>query len=92
MSLLYPAQKQKRRPVRPELSDDQKLEIKEAFELFDTDKDNALDYQELKVAMRALGFDAKKQEVVKILRDHESGQEGLILYDDFAKVSKLNYL
>jgi centrin-3 len=49
MSILYPAQKQKRRPARPELSDDQKLEIKEAFELFDTDKDNALDYQELKV-------------------------------------------
>jgi centrin-3 len=49
MSLLYPAPKQKRRPARPELSDDQKLEIKEAFELFDTDKDNALDYYELKV-------------------------------------------
>jgi centrin-3 len=39
--------------------------------------------------MRALGFDVKKQEVIKILRDHESGQEGLILFDDFSKVSML---
>jgi hypothetical protein len=41
-------QKQKRR-IKPELNEDQKQEIKEAFELFDTDKDNHLDYHELKV-------------------------------------------
>ena len=34
---------------RRELSEEQKQEIKEAFELFDTDKDNAIDYHELKV-------------------------------------------
>lgn len=33
-----------------ELSDDQKHEIKEAFELFDTDKDQQIDYHELKVS------------------------------------------
>lgn len=54
---------------RPELTDEQKQEIKEAFELFDTDKDGCVDYHELKVAMRALGFDLKKAEVLKILRD-----------------------
>jgi centrin-3 len=51
MSLLYNT-KQKRRTNRPELSEEQKAEIKEAFELFDTDKDNALDYHELKVIYR----------------------------------------
>ncbi len=49
MSLLYANAKQKRRPARPDLTEEQKAEIKEAFELFDTDKDNALDYHELKV-------------------------------------------
>ena len=29
--------------------------MKEAFELFDTDKTGSIDYHELKVAMRALG-------------------------------------
>jgi len=34
---------------RRELTEEQKDEIKEAFELFDTDKDKEIDYHELKV-------------------------------------------
>jgi len=83
------AQKAKRRThVRPELSDEQKQEIKEAFELFDTDKDGCVDYHELKVAMRALGFDMKKAEVLKILRDHDKTGHGLMDFEDFAKISE----
>ncbi|KAJ3107535.1 Calcium-binding component of the spindle pole body (SPB) half-bridge [Phlyctochytrium planicorne] len=85
MSLLYNA-KQKRRLTRPELTEEQKMEIKEAFDLFDTDKDSALDYHELKVAMRALGFDVKKAEVLKILREYDKNGQGLIEFDDFNKV------
>lgn len=84
------AVKSKRRAVhpRPELSDEQKQEVKEAFELFDTDKDGCIDYHELKVAMRALGFDLKKAEVLKILRDHDKTGHGLMDFEDFAKVSE----
>jgi len=83
------AQRAKRRSHnRPELSDEQKQEIKEAFELFDTDKDGCVDYHELKVAMRALGFDMKKAEVLKILRDHDKTNHNLMDFEDFAKVSK----
>ena len=83
------ASKVKRRThIRPELSDEQKQEIKEAFELFDTDKDRCLDYHELKVAMRALGFDLKKAEVLKILRDHDKTGHQLMEYDDFVKISE----
>ncbi|KAG6815903.1 Calcium-binding component of the spindle pole body (SPB) half-bridge [Tephrocybe sp. NHM501043] len=81
------AQKAKRRTyTRPELSPDQQTEIKEAFELFDSDKDNCLDYHELKVAMRALGFDLKKAEVLKLLKDHDKSGHGLIEFSDFAKI------
>ena len=84
------AQKSKRRThSRPELTDEQKQEIKEAFELFDTDKDGCVDYHELKVAMRALGFDLKKAEVLKILRDHDKTNHGLMDFEDFAKISAL---
>ena len=38
-----------RRKKRRELSEEEKQEINEAFNLFDTDKDMALDYHELKV-------------------------------------------
>ena len=34
---------------RRELTEEEKQEIKEAFDLFDTDNDGALDYHELKV-------------------------------------------
>lgn len=43
-----------------ELTDEQKQEIKEAFDLFDTDGSGEIDSKELKVAMRALGFEPKK--------------------------------
>ncbi|CAE6523060.1 unnamed protein product [Rhizoctonia solani] len=88
MSLYSSAQKAKRRTqhARPELSEEQKQEIKEAFELFDTDKDGAIDYHELKVAMRALGFELKKAEVLKILRDHDKTGHNLMEFDDFAKI------
>ncbi|TFK18697.1 centrin 3 [Coprinopsis marcescibilis] len=80
------AQRAKRRTHKTELTDEQKQEIKEAFELFDTDKDGAIDYHELKVAMRALGFDMKKAEVLKILRDHDKTGQNLMDFEDFAKV------
>ena len=51
------------RPPRYELNDEQRQEIREAFDLFDSDKNGLLDAHEVKVAMRALGFDAKKEEV-----------------------------
>jgi Ca2+-binding EF-hand superfamily protein len=72
-----------------DLTDEQRQEIKEAFDLFDTDKDGAIDYHELKVAMRALGFDLKKAEVLKILRDHDHKGEGVMEWDDFLRVSEL---
>ena len=71
---------------RAELSDDQRQEIKEAFELFDTDKTGTIDYHELKVAMRALGFDVKKQEVLAIMRDFDRDGAGQIEYPDFLEI------
>lgn len=70
------------------LSDEQRQEIREAFDLFDTDKDGAIDYHELKVSMRALGFDLKKPEVLKLLREHDRRGEGLMEFDDFYKISR----
>jgi centrin-3 len=52
------------------LSEEQREEISEAFNLFDLDKDGFIDYHELKVAMKALGFDLPKQEILSILQQH----------------------
>ncbi|XP_077318533.1 centrin-3 isoform X1 [Lithobates pipiens] len=69
-----------------ELTEEQKQEIKDAFDLFDTDKDKAIDYHELKVAMRALGFDVKKADVLRILKDYDGEATGKISFDDFNEV------
>ncbi|CAG8538217.1 10495_t:CDS:2 [Ambispora leptoticha] len=73
-------------PLDSQLSEEQNTEIREAFELFDTDKDGALDYHELKVAMRALGFDEKKPDVLKLIRQYDKTGEGYMVYEDFYKV------
>ena len=45
------------------LTEEQKIEIKEAFDLFDTDGSGDIEFKELKVAMRALGFEPKRDEI-----------------------------
>ncbi|KAF2642521.1 EF-hand [Massarina eburnea CBS 473.64] len=53
-----------------ELSEEQREEISEAFNLFDLDHDGYIDYHELKVAMKALGFDLPKAEILAILQQY----------------------
>merc|ERR1712072_210382 len=66
-----------------ELTEEQKQEIREAFDLFDTDGSGAIDAKELKVAMRALGFDPKKDEIRKMISDIDKDGDGTIDYDEF---------
>lgn len=40
------------------------------FQLFDLDKDSHIDYHELKVALKALGFELPKAELLQILQQH----------------------
>lgn len=54
------------------LSDAQKQELKEAFDLFDTDGSGAIEAKELKVALRALGFEPRKEEIKKLISQLEN--------------------
>ena len=42
---------------RRELTEEQKQQVHEAFDLFDTDKDGAIDYHELKVCLYSAELD-----------------------------------
>eukprot|EP00056_Hartaetosiga_gracilis_P005740 m.88415 g.88415 ORF g.88415 m.88415 type:complete len:170 (-) comp12264_c0_seq1:1250-1759(-) len=66
-----------------ELTEEQKLEIREAFELFDTDGSGSIDAKELKVAMRALGFEPKKEEIKKMIAEVDRDGSGTIDYNEF---------
>ncbi|RHZ19134.1 hypothetical protein DYB37_006866 [Aphanomyces astaci] len=96
-----------RRKPRQELSDEQRKELVEAFDMFDTNKSGSVDYYELKVRtwtaahtstyrgstcqvmMRALGFDVKKQEVVKMVEEVDVHRSGRVHLDDFMEISTL---
>lgn len=66
-----------------ELNEEQKQEIKEAFDLFDTDGTGTIDVKELKVAMRALGFEPKKEEIKNMIADIDKEGSGTIDFNDF---------
>uniref|UniRef100_A0A8C0FXG7 EF-hand domain-containing protein n=1 Tax=Bubo bubo TaxID=30461 RepID=A0A8C0FXG7_BUBBB len=69
--------------MKPELTEEQKQEIREAFDLFDTDGSGSIDIKELKVAMRALGFEPKKEEIKKMIADIDKEGSGTIDFEDF---------
>jgi len=71
------------RKGRNELTEEQRQEIKEAFDLFDTEGTNQIDVKELKVAMRALGFEPKKEEVRKMIGEADKEGRGVIDFPDF---------
>lgn len=85
---LTPKGKVTKKP-KQELTEEQKLEIKEAFDLFDTEKTGSIDYHELKVTMRALGFDVKKAEVISFIKEFDRDGSGRIEFPDFYEISKL---
>ena len=69
-----------------ELTEEQKQEIKEAFDLFDTDGSGSIDSKELKVAMRALGFEPKKEEIKKMISDIDKDGSGTIDFSEFLEM------
>ena len=68
--------------IRNELTEEQKREIKDAFSSFE---EEGLLPEELKTAMKTLGFDANNQEVLKIL-DKIDTKKGPLNFDDFMEV------
>merc|ERR1711907_479068 len=66
-----------------DLSYQQRQEIEEAFALFDTDGSGSIDADELKTAMRALGFTPTKEEISKMLKDLDVDGNGSVEFTEF---------
>ncbi|KAL3320907.1 Centrin-1 [Cichlidogyrus casuarinus] len=69
-----------------ELTEDQLQEVKEAFDLFDTDRAGRIDIKDLKVALRALGFEPKKEEIRKLTAEFSNAEGGYIEFADFVRL------
>ena len=58
--------------TRPGLTEDEVEELKEAFNLFDTEATGRIDPRELKSAMQSLGFESKNPTIFSMIADLES--------------------
>jgi Ca2+-binding EF-hand superfamily protein len=77
------------------LSEEQEAQIKDIFDLFDTDGGNSIDRQELAVAMCALGFQnadlrgkALNQESEKLLDTIDADRSDSVTLEEFNKLMK----
>ncbi|KAH8071707.1 Ca2-binding protein [Aureococcus anophagefferens] len=68
---------------RPGLSEEEIEEIREAFNLFDTDGSGTIDPKELKAAMQSLGFEAKNQTIYQMIGDIDKDNSGSIDFEEF---------
>ena len=69
-----------------ELSEEQKQEIREAFDQFDTDGSGSIDAKELKVAMRALGFELSREEIREMIKQVAGGSVPSIDFNQFMEM------
>lgn len=73
---------------RPGLSQDEVDEIKQAFDLFDTNQSGKIDAKELKSAMQSLGFDTKNPTIYQLIADldnPENTKKGGVDFDSFVE-------
>ena len=73
---------------RPGLSQDEVDEIRQAFELFDTNGTGKIDPKELKAAMQSLGFDTKNPTIFQLIAEldtPDAAKKGGIDFDSFVE-------
>ncbi|XP_006338890.1 caltractin-like [Solanum tuberosum] len=82
---LYRGQSRREKPRgrNQGLTQQKRQEIREAFELFDTDNSGTIDAKELNVAMRALGFEATEEEINRMIAEVDKDGSGAIDFDEF---------
>ena len=70
-------------PPRLELSEQQRSEIRQAFDLFDSEGQGVIDANALKVVLRALGFEPRKEEVKAMIASVDGASEtGMIDFNE----------
>ena len=78
--------KRKAATLKMDLTEEQKADIKEAFSLFDSQSSGFIDCKDLKVAMRALGFEPRKEEIKKMISEVDKDSNGKLSLDNFLQL------
>mmetsp|Transcript_13721 Transcript_13721/g.51170 ORF Transcript_13721/g.51170 Transcript_13721/m.51170 type:complete len:191 (-) Transcript_13721:238-810(-) len=80
---LSPPRGARRGKAKPGLSEEEMEEIREAFNLFDTEGKGTIDVRELKAGFRALGFVVKKAELRQMLQDIDKETAASVEFNEF---------
>jgi hypothetical protein len=72
-----------------ELTEEQIMSFKQAFDLFDTDHSGAIDEDELYQAMKAIGLRTSKKECRKMIGDQDEDDNGEIDFPEFLEMMKI---
>ena len=68
------------------LTEQQRGEIRQAFDLFDTEGQGVIDSNALKVVLRALGFEPRKEEVKRMIASVDKTGSGKIDFNEFLEL------
>ncbi|EFJ50336.1 hypothetical protein VOLCADRAFT_35532, partial [Volvox carteri f. nagariensis] len=71
---------------KPKLSDEQKQQMKECFELMDQDGSGAIDAEELAAAFKLLGIKMKRAELAQLLAEVDHDGSGEVEYPEFLEI------
>jgi len=74
---------QARKYERPGLKQDEIEEIKEAFDLFDTDQSGSIDIRELRAAMQSLGYESKNETIFTMLAQLDKDGDASLDFEEF---------
>merc|ERR1712187_308784 len=71
---------------RPGLSADEVQEVKDAFDLFDTDSSGAVSVQELVDAMQSLGLEQKNEAVFNMIKEIDTDGSGELEFTEWLEM------
>ncbi|CAD8073932.1 unnamed protein product [Paramecium sonneborni] len=72
--------------VKPGLSKEEVLKIKECFDIFDDDKSGSISPNEMKNAIIALGMEQSAEDIVNMIQDLDQDGSSLIDFEEFLNI------
>lgn len=77
-------------PKRPQLTQEQRAEMRQKFDEFDADGGGSIDAVELINAVKALGYDVKPKEIRAMVADIDTDGSGEVEFDEFVEMMLTN--